>query len=96
MNPIPAFRTRRNRRRPVKLAFLAAGILWGVWSGQTDWLYYPTEAACRAALAGIIDEGVLWVVECRAMTDIERRIEAERQWPDPRRMKAVLGHEPRR
>jgi hypothetical protein len=84
-------RRRRDGRRTVLQAVLAAGILWGVWSGQTDWLYYPTEAACRAALRGIAEEGTLWVIECKPMTEAERRAEAERQWPDPRQMKLILG-----
>jgi hypothetical protein len=86
----------REGSRTVMRALLAAGILWGVWSGQTDWLYYPTEAACRAALRGIAEEGVLWVVECKPMTDAERRAEAERQWPDPTQMRPLLGGRPRR
>jgi hypothetical protein len=84
-------RRRRHWGRLLRRALLTVGVLWGLWSGQTDWLYYPTEAACRAALRGVTDEGVLWVVDCKPMTDAARRAEAERQWPDPRQMKPVLG-----
>jgi hypothetical protein len=82
--------------RTLTVATLWGGILWGLWSGQTDWLYYPTEAACRGALRGIADEGVLWVIECRPMTEGERRAEASRQWPDPTLMKPMLDRPPSR
>jgi hypothetical protein len=87
---------RRDRARPVRRVFLTAGILWGLWSGQTDWLYYPTEAACNAALRAVTDEGVLWVIDCKPMTDAELRMEAERQWPDPTQMRAIVNGPRRR
>jgi hypothetical protein len=90
--PAPGGGGEASLTRTIMVATLWGGILWGLWSGQTDWLYYPTEAACRGALRGIADEGVLWVIECRPMTEAERRAEATRQWPDPRLMKPMLDH----